>query len=205
MRPTICARTALLALGTTLLLARGAGAQALGDPCLGPATAPQEVPSGAPFAMTWTMAQSVPKSQADQTMVPHRYSGFRLTLDGGQPVDIGMPSSPRVCPNGTPRAGDKVYEYKTTNGVTRGPHTAVLEAWNHPFLYNADGSVQTNPDGTPKEDATKQNYGVAVSIPFVGVDTTNPASLYLEGPPYGAFNVWIIRGTTQTRGAPIKK
>ena len=71
------ARTALLALGTTLLLARAAGAQALGDPCLGPATAPQEVPTGAPFAMTWTMAQSVPKSGTDQTMVPHSRAARR--------------------------------------------------------------------------------------------------------------------------------
>jgi hypothetical protein len=181
-----------------------AEAQVVGDPCLGPAPAPQEVPSGAPFSLTWTMAQSVPKSETDQTMVPHRYSGFGLALDGGPRQDIGLPPSPRTCPNGTARAGDKVYEYKTA-GVARGSHTYVIEAWNHPYLYNADGSVQTNPDGTPKEDLTKQNYGVAVSVPFGAVDVTNPAAGYLEGPPFGAFNVWIIKSTAATgRAKPIK-
>jgi hypothetical protein len=182
-------------------IARPAVSQTVGDPCLGPPASPQEVPSGAPFGLTWTMAQSVPKSDTDQTMVPHRYSGFGLTLDGGPRTDIGMPSSPRVCPNGTPRAGDKVYEYRTPTGVSRGPHTYVIEAWNHPFLLNPDGTVQTNPDGTPKEDLTKQNYGVAVSIPFVGVDITDPTAGYLVGPPYGAFNVWIVRGGSPARRA----
>lgn len=191
-------RTVLLALIAVGLASR-AGAQSAGDPCLGPPSAPQEVPSGAPFGLGWTMAQSVPKSPTDQTMVPHRYSGFRLALDGGPPSEIGMPNSPRVCPNGTPRAGDKVYEYLVPSGVSRGPHMYVIEAWNHPYLYNTDGTVQTNPDGTPKEDTTKQQYGVSVSFPFVGVDLTDPAAGYLEGPPYGAFNVWIVRGSSPTR------
>ena len=131
-------------------------------------------------------------------MVPHRYGGFGLALDGGTMADIGLPPSPRTCPNGTPRAGDKVYEYGVA-GASRGPHTYVITAWNHPFLYNADGSVQTNPDGSPKEDLTKQQYGVSVSVPFGAVDVTNPASGYLEGPPYGAFNVWIVRASAPAR------
>lgn len=197
-------RRAILVLAALLAAPAGVAAQTAGDPCLGPPATPQEVPSGAPFGMTWTMAQQVPKSDTDQTMVPHRYSGFALSLDGGPRVEIGLPSSPRVCPNGTPRAGDKVYEYRTPSGVARGPHTYVVEAWNHPFLYNADGSVQTNPDGTPKEDLTKQAYGVAVTVPFVAVDVTDPTAGYLSGPPYGAFNVWIVRGGSVARRAGVK-
>ncbi len=196
--------TALLALGALVLLARGAGAQTLGDPCVGAPTAPQEVPSGAPFKLTWSMAQQVPKGPGDPTMVPHRYSGFALGLDGGPRQEIGLPASVRSCPNGTARAGDLVYEYQVT-GVTRGPHTYGIEAWNHPYLKNPDGSFQTNPDGTPKEDmdpAHKQ-YGQLVQVPFVAVDVTDPASGSLVGPPYGAFNVWILRpAATRT---PVKK
>ena len=184
-------RTVLLALLAAGLPA-SAGAQTLGDPCLGPPTAPQEIPSGAPFGLTWTMAQQVPKSPNDPTMVPHRYSGFALALDGGPRQEIGLATQPRVCPNGTPRAGDKVYEYRVP-GASRGSHVYVVEGWNHPYLLNPDGSVQTNPDGTPKEDLTQKQYGVAVSVPFVAVDVTDPAAGYLVGAPYGAFNVWIKR------------
>jgi hypothetical protein len=178
----------------SLLCATVAAAQTVGgDPCLGPPSQPQEVASGAPFVMAFTMQQMVPKSSDDPTLVPHRYEGFVLVLDGGPTTDIGMPTQPRICPNGTPRAGDKVYEHKIA-GVARGQHQYQLTAWNYPYLLNPDGSYQTNPDGTPKEDTSKRQFGVTVVIPFVGVDVTDPTTNYLVRPPYGAWNVWIVRG-----------
>ncbi len=187
---------ALLALG---LASRAAGQTIGGDPCVGPSPPGIEVPSGAPFKLTWTMAQQVPRSEGDPTLVPHRYSGFALSLDGGPRQEIGLPPSVRTCPNGTARAGDLVYEYQVP-GVSRGPHTYGLEAWNHPYLTNPDGSWQTNPDGTPKEDLTQKQYGLLVLFPFAGVDVTDPTSGYLVRPPYGAFNISIVRsGSTPVR------
>lgn len=179
-------------------------AQVVGDSCQGPPSAPQTVPSGAPFTFTWTMAQLVPKSDTDPTLVPHRYSGFVIVLDGGAPTDIGLPTSTGVCPNGTARAGDKMYEYKWP-GVPRGQHNANFQAWNPPCALGTDGQCKLNPDGTPVWDDTKRQYGVTVSVPFDGVDVTDPTRNILLGPPYGVFNVWITKPGVAATKAPVKK
>jgi hypothetical protein len=180
--------------------------QVVGDPCLGPPTQPQEIASGAPFGITWTMQQMVPKNSDDPTLVPHRYNGFVLVMDGGPTMDIGMPTQPRICPNGTSRAGDKVYEHRVA-GIARGQHMGQLTAWNYPYLLNPDGSYQTNPDGTPKEDTSQKQFGVTVAFPFAAVDLTDPTSGYLVRPPYGPWNVTIGRnvGVTPAAKAPVKK
>jgi hypothetical protein len=190
----------LLFLALSVITSRPVWAQ--NDPCMGPAPEPQQVTSGAPFLMTWTMQQMVPKSSDDMTLVPHRYNGFFLNYDGGPDADIGMPLQPRICPNGTPRAGDKVYEHKAI-GASRGNHIAYIHAWNYPYLLNPDGSYQTNPDGSPKEDTSQKQHGVVVSVPFVAVDVTDPTNGYLVRPPYGPWNVTIARPAA-TR-APVKK
>jgi hypothetical protein len=163
-------RTSVSAL--VLLVAMSSQVLAQSDPCLSGGV--EILASGAPFTISWTMQQQVPRSPTDPTLVPHRYEGFIVQIDAGPETDIGLPTA-TVCPVGTPRAGDKKYTYRTQAGVNRGLHSLWLWAWNYVL----------NPDGTA---TTQKQSEKPAPIPFTAADQGIPV---LERAPYGPWNLVI--------------
>lgn len=133
------------------------------------------IQSGQNFTISWTMQQLVPASPTDPTLVQHRYNGFFEQIDLAAPVAVPLTTEIGVCPQGTPRQGDKIYQYRTTSGVAKGNHILKVWAWN--YALNADGS----PTSVVQE-------GTVITTNFDAADQATPI---LVGAPYGPWNVSI--------------
>jgi hypothetical protein len=151
---------------------------------------PFEVQGSSPWSYTFTMAQLVPASDTDPTLVPHLYNGFIMQIDTLAEQDMGLGELLGICPNGTQRAGDKIYRI-SVGGIklAQGNHVLNLWAWNTDSSGNKRG-------------------GVIVRVPFVA---SEPAVTF-DRAPYAPINVLIYKGTgnppPQARTAkpvPIKK
>lgn len=134
---------------------------------------PFEVQGNSQWSYTFTMQQLVPASETDPTLVQHVYNGFIMQIDTLAEQDMGLGEQLGICPNGTQRAGDKLYRI-VVNGVklTKGPHVLNLWAWNLDVNGNKRG-------------------GVIVRTPF---DATEPIVVF-DRAPYGPWNVLIFKGT----------
>jgi len=132
-----------------------------------------EIQGNSPWAYTFTMAQLVPASDTDPTLVPHIYNGFTMQIDTFAEQDMGTGEVLGICPNGTQRAGDKIYKIVVNNvKLDKGNHTLHLWAWN------------TDENG-------QKRGGDPVNVPFVAVD---PVAT-LQRRPYAPINVYIYKGT----------
>jgi hypothetical protein len=159
-----------------ILLPALASAQTMPPEVCNVGVQPFVVPSGAPFGVTFVMPASVQVSATDPTQVPLRVNGYTAWIDAGPrheisptPVGAGDP-----CPQGTSFAGQRPFEFRVPEGVSRGTHTFTLVAWN--WKLDALG----NPTSIRQE-------GPAVVVPFVGADPVH------EGPPPAPKNVIIRR------------
>jgi hypothetical protein len=157
------------------VIARAIGGQATIEAC-NVGAQPFVVASGAPFGITFLMPSSVPASDTDPTQVPLRVDGYTAWIDGGtrhelRPTPIGAGDP---CPQGTTFAGQRGFEVRLPEGVSRGQHTLTVLAWN--WKLDAIG----NPTSIRQE-------GPAVVVPFVAVDPAH------QGPPPGPKNVIIRR------------
>lgn len=143
---------------------------------------PFTVTSGAPFNVLWIMPDTASENGMN---VPNRYEGFYLQIDGGPKADIGMATALPECSSATAKPGDIPYTYTTTQGVSRGPHTLRISAWNHTL----DGAG--NPTSTIQES-------IVISIPFSAGDPV------LFGPPVAPNSV-IVVGKQGEMPAAIRK
>ena len=157
----------ILFTGVFVLLATSASAQT--DPCA-TATPPFIVTSGAPYTITWLMDAQVPASPTDPTLVNQRIDGYYLQIDLQTRVRI---TSAQVtvlppCSATTPSSGKIPTTYRTSSGVSRGNHTARLNAFN--YLLDANG----NPTTTEQE-------GPVVTVPFDAADPLQSTPPRLPG------------------------
>lgn len=154
---------------------------------------PFEVIGNAPWGYTFVMAQLVPASETDPTLVPHLYNGFTMQIDSFAEVDMAMGELLGICPNGTVRAGDKIYKIVAPSNtkLDKGNHVLHLWAWN-------------------LDENGQKRGGDIVNVPFVAVE---PIPVLNRG-PYAPVNVLIYKGTgnppVPTGGAvskttPVKK
>lgn len=158
------------------------------DPCVSGGA--DILTTGKAFSVKWTMAQTVQASASDPTLVPNRYNGFYLQIDAVPEVDVPLTTSEiGICPAGTARQGDKIYQYNS-QGVQKGNHTLTVLSWNWAPLLNPDGTPQLNPDGTPKYSTTQRLRGAPAVVPFSANDALVPTLL---GPPPAPFNTRIIK------------
>jgi hypothetical protein len=143
-------------------------------------TGPFEVQGNSSWSYTFTMQQLVPASETDPTLVPHVYNGFIMQIDTLAEQDMGLGEQLGICPNGTQRAGDKLYKI-VVNGVklSKGSHVLALWAWNTDANGNKRG-------------------GVIVRTPF---DATEPIVVF-DRAPYGPWNVLIYKGTANPPAKP---
>ena len=142
--------------------------------CTTTPTGPFLVTSGAPFTVMWLMLDTVPASATDPTLVPNRYNGFYIQIDGGPKTDIGLATAAAACLSTTPHPGDIPFSYRTPTGVARGQHSLKISAWNFAL------------DGAGNPTTTKQE-SVVVTLPFTAGDPI------LFGPPGTPFNVAITK------------
>lgn len=139
-----------------------------------------EIQGNAAWSYTFTMAQLVPASDTDPTLVPHLYNGFIMQVDSFAEQDMGTGEVLGICPNGTQRAGDKIYKIVVNNvKLDKGNHVLNLWAWN--------------------TDANGQKRGGDITrVPFVAVD---PVAV-MNRRPYAPINVYIYKGTGNPPAAP---
>jgi hypothetical protein len=157
------------------------------DPCYG--TGADILTTGKAFSIKWAVAQTASVSSTDPTQVPHRYNGFYLQIDATPEVEVQLTAEVGICPTGSSRPGDKVYQYNSS-GVQKGNHTLSLLLWNWAPLLNPDGTPQLNPDGTPKYSTTQRLRGVPTVLPFSANDVAIPTQL---GPPLAPSGTRIIK------------
>lgn len=131
---------------------------------------PFTVTSGAPFNVLWIMPDTASENGMN---VPNRYEGFYLQIDGGPKEDIGKATALPECGSSSMKPGDIPYTYTTPSGVSRGPHTLKISAWNHTL----DGAG--NPTTTIQES-------VVISVPFSAGDPV------LFGPPVSPNSVVVV-------------
>jgi hypothetical protein len=132
-----------------------------------------EIQGNAVWGYTFTMAQLVPASDTDPTLVPHIYNGFIMQVDTLAEQDMAMGEVLGICPNGTQRAGDKIYKIIVNNvKLNRGDHILHLWAWNN-------------------DENGQKRGGDIVSVPFVASD---PVAV-LARRPYAPINVIIYKGS----------
>lgn len=148
-----------LVIASALVLLFSSNAVAQTDPCT-VALPPFTVTSGAPFTITWLMAPTVPASPTDPTLVPQRIDGFWIQIDTAARIKLPALTAGTPCPVGTPNAGKLPYTYRTLSGVSRGSHSARINAYN--FVLDTNG----NPTTTEQE-------GAAVTVPFAAADLTH--------------------------------
>lgn len=162
MKKTIFA----LALAMLTFAATASRAQAAADPCVAVTTASDTIFSGRPFQVSWKLPAQVPVSTTDPTLVPAKYDGFLLALDGAIGAarfePIPKPIS-KICPDGN-------LGFVTTfpTGVLKGSHSMVTLA----YLIQADGT---------------RLEGVPTTRPFAAVDPVP------TGQPPAPSNVGISR------------
>jgi hypothetical protein len=166
-------RTKFLVLA--LLLSPGvASGQTFDSASCNAVTGPFQVEGNGAWSYTFTMQQLVPASETDPTLVTHIYNGFIMQIDTLAEMDMGLGELLGICPNGTQRAGDKVYKIMVQGvKLTKGPHSLALWAWNLDSNGNKRG-------------------GVIVRTPF---DATEPIVAF-DRAPYGPWNVRIYKGTS---------
>jgi hypothetical protein len=140
--------------------------------CFTTIAGPFTVTSGAPFNVQWLMADTVLENNIS---VPSRFNGFYLQIDGEAKIDLGMATELPTCPSSsTVYPGDRPFTYRTKQGVSRGPHTLKISAWN----YTLDAT------GTP---TTTKQESVVANIPFSAGDPIQ------YGPPESPTNVVIFK------------
>jgi hypothetical protein len=137
--------------------------------CTTTASGPFTVTSGAPFTVSWIMADTAVENGIN---VPNRYEGFYLQVDGGPKSDIGLATALPACSGTSARPNDVPFTYRTTAGVARGSHQLKLSAWSHVL----DGAG--NPTTTIQES-------VVSTVPFSAGDAL------LFGPPMQPTNILI--------------
>lgn len=177
----------LITVGLALGIASIASAQSNQDPCISGGV--ETITTGKDFTAKWTMQQQQAASPTDPTLVPHRYNGFYLQVDGLPEVEIPLSAESGTCPQGSPRQGDKVYT-TTVKGVQKGNHSLTILAWNWAPELNPDGTPKYNPDGTPIFSTTQRLRGQPAITPFPVVDANPP---FMIGPPYGPWNTRVIK------------
>lgn len=128
------------------------------------------VTSGAPFTISWIMADTTVDT-GGQT-VPNRVNGFYIQIDNGAKDDIGMATALPACSTTSIKPGDIPYTFRTSSGVSRGSHTLKISAWN----FTLDGA------GNP---TTSTQESIVTSVPFTAGDPI------LFGPPSSPISVVI--------------
>ena len=158
-------------LTTALLLLLSSNVYAQDHPlCNTTPVGPFTVTSGAPFFVYWIMPDTASENGMN---VPNRYEGFYIQIDGGPKQDIGLATALTPCSSSSAKPGDVPYQYTTLSGVSRGPHTLRISAWNHTL----DGAG--NPTSTIQES-------LVINVPFSAGDPV------LFGPPVAPNSVTIV-------------
>lgn len=141
--------TLLLAL---VLLLSAPLQQVPSDPCIA-GTPPYVITSASSYRIAFTVPSTT--TATNGSVIPNPVKSFKVQIDAGLFIDVGLPLAGPLCPSGSPYAGHWPYTVVMVNGVPKGPHNA-----NVKVLYDSLDAA-----GLPivVESA-------AVSIPFAAAD-----------------------------------
>lgn len=122
------------------------------DPCV-VAAGPFVITSASSYRILFTVPSTTTSTSG--SVIPNPVKSFKVQIDAGLFIDVGLPLAGPLCPPGSSYAGHWPYTVVMVTGVPKGPHNA-----NVKVLYD---SLDVNGLPIVVESA-------AVSIPFAAAD-----------------------------------